>query len=220
VNAAGFSADIGQQSREMTEQGRSKRPTTLNLGHLRAELARESPVQRNRGLVGSATIPAGPPSESGLHSAQAPLASDFSFDATRLRRRASASPQSPLSDAVVAAFPMNTRSFVVQWRRILPDRDRTDCDRHVVGRAGRDPAHGRQRQHGCSGPLAVGRDGHASGKIPDVSASVLPFLAHLGPWSTAQNCSLTIPSPSRRIPSKKRKFAAGSRVPVVDFRLV
>jgi hypothetical protein len=93
VNAADFTADVGQQPRGVTEQPRSPRLGRPNLG---------------------------------LHNAPALPAIDFNFDAIRLRFRASAKPQSAISDDVVVAFPMNTRSFVVQWRRTVPARGRAD----------------------------------------------------------------------------------------------
>jgi hypothetical protein len=104
-------------------------PERLDAAHFRAVLAREGPVQRQRGLVGPAAIPAVPASRTRLHIAPSWPRSDFNLDATRLRCRPSASPQSPAPEAVVVALPTDARWSVVQWRSVRPALERTDGSR-------------------------------------------------------------------------------------------
>ena len=120
--AAGFSGHQGHELAGAAKEAIPPWPERLETAHLRAVFARESPVQRQGGLVGPAAIAAVPAPESRLHNAPGRPASDFNLVATRLRCRPSASPQSPAPEAVVVALPMDSRWLVVQWRRVRPSR--------------------------------------------------------------------------------------------------
>jgi len=98
----------------------------LNPGHVGAVLALRGPIERHRRLVGSAAIRAVPAPENGLHSAPAVAARDFNLEAISLSLRASANPQSAISDRVAVVVPLKARTLVVQWRRIVPARGRGD----------------------------------------------------------------------------------------------
>ena len=104
-------------------------PERLDSAHFCAVLAGDGPVQRQRGLVGPAAIPAVPASRTRVHNAPSRPASDFSLDASRLRCRPSASPQSPAPEAEVVVLPMNAGWSAVQWRRVRPALERTDGSR-------------------------------------------------------------------------------------------
>ena len=112
-------------------------PERLGGAHFRAVLAGDGPVQRQRGLVGPAAIAAVPASRSRVHNAPTRPARDFSLDASRLRCRPSASPQSSAPEAVVVVSPTKARS-VVQWRRVRPALERTDGSRAGASIAGPD----------------------------------------------------------------------------------
>jgi hypothetical protein len=85
-----------------------------NRGDVRTVFALGGAVSRNESLVGPAAVPAIPASQEGLQSEPTPIESDLNLDATRLRCRPSARPQSPTSVVVVVAFPMKAEPFVVQ----------------------------------------------------------------------------------------------------------
>ena len=125
LQAARFPRERGQKARGETKQRLYPRVEGPNLGDVRAVLALRGPIYRNEGLVGPTAVPAIPASPKGLQSAPTRLESDFNFDARRLRRRESASPQSAPSDTPMVAFPLNASTFVVQWRRTLPANGRT-----------------------------------------------------------------------------------------------
>ena len=104
-------------------------PERLDGAHFRAVRAGDGPVQRQRGLVGPAAIPALPASRIRVHNAPSRPARDFSLDASRLRCRPSASPQSPAPEAEVVALPTSAGWSAVQWRRVRPALERTDGSR-------------------------------------------------------------------------------------------
>jgi hypothetical protein len=114
LKAARFAREGGQKALRGTEQLPSPRMERANLGDVRTVLALGGPIARNESLVVPAAVPAVPASQEGLHSAPTPIESDFNLDATRLRCRPSARPQSPTSVVVVVAFPMKAEPFVVQ----------------------------------------------------------------------------------------------------------
>ena len=126
---AGLSGHPGHDPAGMAQQADPPWPVWLETAHLRAVVAREGPVQRQRGLVGPAAIAAVPASKTRAHNAPIRLATDFNLDATRRRCRPSASPQSPAPDALVVALPTDSRWLVVQWRRTRPALERTDGPR-------------------------------------------------------------------------------------------
>ena len=120
--AAGFSGHPGHDPTGVAQQADLPGREWLEAAHLRAVVAREGPVQRQRGLVGPAAVAAVPASKPRAHNAPGRPASDFNLDAIRLRCRPSASPQSPPPEAVVVDFPTDSRWLVVQWRRVRPSR--------------------------------------------------------------------------------------------------
>jgi hypothetical protein len=112
--AAGFSGHPGHDSVGVLPQADLPGLERREDAHFRAVFARDGPVQREGGLVGPAAIPAVPASRSRLHNAPIRPTSDFKLDATRLRRRESARPQSPAPEAVVVVLPTDSRWSVVQ----------------------------------------------------------------------------------------------------------
>ena len=130
--AAGLSGHPGHDPARAARQADPPWPGGLEAAHFGAVLTGEGPVQRQRGLVGPAAIPAVPASWSRLHNALGRPASDFNRDATRLRSRPSARPQSPVPEAVVVVLPTDSRWLVVQWRRVRPALARTDAPRPDV----------------------------------------------------------------------------------------
>ncbi len=122
--------------------------------HLRAVVAPGVGIRRHGGPVGSPAVLAVPPPPACLHAAPAPAASDRSFEATRLRCRESARPQSPAPDDLVVALPTKASPLVVQWRRVRPVLERTeawrsassDCRAWIVTR--RVPTFCRDRRRG------------------------------------------------------------------------
>ena len=136
VDAARFPRERGQKARGETKQFLYPRMEGPNLGDVRTVLALRGSISRNESLVEPAAVPAVPASPKGLQGAPTPLESDFNFDARRLSRRESASPQSAPSDPPMVVFPRNATTFVVQWRRILPAAGRT---RDMLARASQFP---------------------------------------------------------------------------------
>ena len=124
VNASRSAREGGQKARGGTKQFPSPRMERPDFGDVRTVLALGGPVSRNESLVVPAAVPAVPASQEGLQSAPTPIESDFNLDATRLRCRPFARPQSPASVVVVVAFPMKAEPFVVQWRSTVPARRR------------------------------------------------------------------------------------------------
>ncbi len=124
MNATGLPATQGHELPDETEEPGSPRLERPNTRQVRAVLAFCSPVERYAGPVGSTAIRAVPASKNRLHEVPASrlAARDLSRDASRLSLRASANPPSAISDGVEVAFPLNARTFVVQWRRIRPAR--------------------------------------------------------------------------------------------------
>ena len=125
MNTAQSARNGRQQVRGETKQFPNQRVERPNLGHVRTVLALCGPVLRDQSLVMSSAVPAVPASQEGLQSAPTVLDSDFNFDATRLRCRPSARPQSPISGVVVVAFPMKAttvRGPVAKHRSGTPPR--------------------------------------------------------------------------------------------------
>ena len=131
VNAARSARKSQQQVRGETKQFPCPRVDWPNLGHVRAVFALSGPVLQHEGLVAPPAVTAVPVLEERLQSAPTALDSDFNLDATRLRCRPSARPQSPISVVVVVAFPRKARLFVVQWRSTVPARRRVEAE-HAV----------------------------------------------------------------------------------------
>ena len=123
--AAGFSGHPGHDPTGVAQQADFPGREWLEAAHLRAVVAREGPVQRQRGLVGPAAIAAVPASKTRAHNAPIRLATDFNLDATRRRCRPSASPQSPAPDAIVArtvSAPLEISNVLAPARSgLMPD---------------------------------------------------------------------------------------------------